>query len=280
MKVILYLTLLGVSLTMSVPEAYTQENAANHLKYNSIKEVPGTVWEQLGKKKIFFGHQSVGKNIMEGMKDLLAENPEIVIRISLTSEYHTGQKGMFGHDHIGKNENPESKISAFQSVVKKNEKVLVDMAFFKLCFVDITRKTDISQLFDTYKTTMSQLRRQHPDTAFVHFTVPLLKKSTPSLKARVKAFFGMDTGFFDKRHNVRRNEFNQMLLAEYSGKEPVFDLAGIESLTPEGNRESFTSGGQTYYSLFPGYTDDGGHLNKTGRRYVAEQFLLFLAAMI
>ena len=32
-----------------------------------------------------------------------------------------------------------------------------------------------------------------------------------------------------------------------------------------------------YYSMAPEYTTDGGHLNETGRKRVAEQLLIFLA---
>lgn len=57
----------------------------------------------------------------------------------------------------------------------------------------------------------------------------------------------------------------------------IFDLAKIESTYSDGSRETFTAQGQTYYSLIPDYTDDGGHLNEAGRKKVSEQLLLFLS---
>jgi lysophospholipase L1-like esterase len=66
---------------------------------------------------------------------------------------------------------------------------------------------------------------------------------------------------------------------EYNGKEPFFDIAEVESTTPDGNRESFPRNGHTYYSLASLYTDDGGHLNKTGRKKVSEQLLLLLVSL-
>ncbi|MBW2608023.1 MAG: hypothetical protein JRD05_10355 [Deltaproteobacteria bacterium] len=70
-----------------------------------------------------------------------------------------------------------------------------------------------------------------------------------------------------------------MLRKEYDGKEPVFDIAKIESTFPNGTRCSFTKDGKTYYSMVPEYTYDSGHLNETGRKKVAEQLLILLAQL-
>jgi hypothetical protein len=35
-----------------------------------------------------------------------------------------------------------------------------------------------------------------------------------------------------------------MLLSTYAGKEPIFDLAKVESTYPDGNRSSITSNGR------------------------------------
>jgi hypothetical protein len=57
----------------------------------------------------------------------------------------------------------------------------------------------------------------------------------------------------------------------------IIDIAKIESTYPDGSRCSFTMDGKTYYSMVPEYTSDGGHLNETGRKKVAEQFLILPA---
>ena len=54
----------------------------------------------------------------------------------------------------------------------------------------------------------------------------------------------------------KAEQFNELLIKEYDGKEPVFDLAEIESTRPDGRRETFTKDGKTYYSLIPDYTYD------------------------
>ena len=151
-----------------------------------------------------------------------------------------------------------------------------DLAILKFCFVDIDNKTDVQKLFTTYKNEMAKLKNKYPKTTIVHFTVPLLRKTELSFKSWIKGLLGKNDGFFANEHNIKRNKFNSLVVAEYKNKEPVFDLAGFESIYSDGSRETFSEGGKTYYSLVPAYTDDGGHLNETGRKKIAEQLLLFL----
>ena len=46
-----------------------------------LLRVPEHVWQKLSSKKIFFGHQSVGYNIMEGVRDLITESPMIRLNV-------------------------------------------------------------------------------------------------------------------------------------------------------------------------------------------------------
>jgi hypothetical protein len=124
---------------------------------------------------------------------------------------------------------------------------------------------------------MALLKVDYPNTTFVHFTVPLLRKAKPSLKIWIEKILGKKKEYFDNAHNVKRNKFNDLLRKVYDGKEPLFDIAKIESTYMDGKRETFEANGKTHYSLVPEYTDDGGHLNETGRKKVAEQLLIFLA---
>ena len=41
----------------------------------SIKDVPAEKWQELSQKKIYFGHQSLGNNIITGIQDLMKEYP-------------------------------------------------------------------------------------------------------------------------------------------------------------------------------------------------------------
>jgi hypothetical protein len=150
-----------------------------------------------------------------------------------------------------------------------------DVAFFKFCFVDIGADTDVNKVFDHYKNTMSRLKTKYPGTTFVHVTVPL-GTTIESWKTRIKVLMGK-TEIWEYDANIRKNEFNNLLRGNYAGREPVFDLAGFESTYPDGKRSTFTKNGTSYYDLAPEYTYDDGHLNEKGRKWVAEQLLMFLA---
>jgi hypothetical protein len=97
------------------------------------------------------------------------------------------------------------------------------------------------------------------------------------LKAGIKKILGRPAGGYSG--NVSRNRFNEMIRSEYEGKEPLFDLAYWEATLPDGERSVFTWEGATYDSLAGEYTEDGGHLNRDGSRWVAERFLVFLAGL-
>ena len=111
----------------------------------------------------------------------------------------------------------------------------------------------------------------------IHVTVPLTTTKT-TWKTWIKKLIGKKE-LWEYDDNIKRNEFNELLIKEYDGKEPVFDLAKVESTYPDGRRETCTHKGKTSYSLVPDYTYDGGHLNETGRKKAAEQLLILLAKL-
>ena len=122
---------------------------------------------------------------------------------------------------------------------------------------------------------MTQLKKRFQDMIIIHFTVPL-KVTKTTWKTWIKKILRKEE-IWEYDDNIKRNEYNKMLLKKYKGKEPVFDIARIQSTLPDGTRSSFTKGGRTYYSMAPEYSYDGGHLNEKGRKIVAEQLLIFLA---
>ncbi len=247
------------------------------IKFHKISELAPDALEQLRKQKIFFGHQSVGNNIIEGLKELAAEDPKFELNIIRLKEFGPLKKPGFYHSAIGKNDFPKTKIDDFVKAMTSGIGATANMALLKFCFVDITSTTDINELFDYYAEKMEELHKRFPDLKLVHVTVPLLRRNKSGIKAYIKRLLGKKDGFFDDSHNIARNKFNEMLREKYTGKEPLFDLAKFESTYPDGNRSCFSSGGEVFYSLVPEYTDDGGHLNEKGRRIIAEQLLYFLS---
>jgi len=250
----------------------------------SLKQVSPQQWKALSQKKIFFGHQSVGNNIMQGIGEVQANDPEIHLNIIRTKDRADFVKPVFAHSEIGKNDYPLTKIKDFVHLMEDGFGDRLDMAFMKFCFVDINSKTDIHKIIDNYRKSIEELHARYPDMTIIHFTVPLLRKEKTSTINSVKNFVKGIMGkkkenFFSSSHNAARNEYNKLLLRYYGGKEPVFDLAKLESTDPAGNRQTFTYDGRKYYALTPEYTEDGGHLNLKGRKYIAEQLLIFLAKL-
>ena len=243
--------------------------------YGSIQDVPDSEWEKLSRKTIFFGHQSVGYNIIDGIHDLLKLYPQVKLTFATLDQQGGGsQKGLFVHSEIGRNRDPVSKIDDFASIIKNTKGKQFDIAFLKLCFIDIDDQTDINQLFQHYTGTMEHLKSSFPKTKFIHLSVPLSCSKT-TWKTWLKKMLGKKK-IWEYDNNIRKNEYNEMLRNKYLGKEPLFDLATIESTLPDGSRSFFKRNGKTYYQLTPDYTFDEGHLNNTGRKIAAEQLLLFL----
>jgi hypothetical protein len=71
----------------------------------------------------------------------------------------------------------------------------------------------------------------------VHFTNPLTQRQTGP-KAWIKKIIGRPIGGVDD--NIKRNKYNDMLINQYEGKEPIFDIAKIESTFPDSSRFSFS----------------------------------------
>jgi len=249
--------------------------AGEAMQYNTIEDVPAAKWQELSAKRIYFGHQSVGFNIIDGMQELMKKYPQIQLNIIETRHFN-GSAGAFIHSRVGKNRKPETKINDFVNVVDQELGVVPDMAALKFCYVDAYDKVDVHDLFIKYKEAMDKLKQEHPNLTIIHFTMPLRTQSI-SWKTKAKLLLGKEPWEFTD--NIKRNQFNELLRQQYQGKEPVFDLAGYEALGQDGEKMSFQYKEQTYLSMLPEYSTDGGHLNKKGEQWVAENFLLFLVSM-
>jgi len=82
--------------------------------YTALNSVPISAWKQLASKKIYFGHQSVGANIIEGVEELIKENKQINLNIIRTTpSMFTLPTPVFAHSEIGKNGDPRSKVEEF-----------------------------------------------------------------------------------------------------------------------------------------------------------------------
>jgi len=233
---------------------------------------------KLKRTKIYFGHQSVGFEIIQGIEDLQKKITDLNLRITESKNQSDYRNFTFLHSRNGRNCDPKSKINAFKDTVNAGIGNKADFAFFKFCFVDVDENTNIQEMFDYYRIVMQALEKNFQKTKFIHMTMPLVSEKLPLLtwmKNIVKKF----TGHYivSSELNIKRTQFNELMRAEYQGKGSLFDLAMIESTRPDGKVELYQKKHGTYCSMYYGYTYDGGHLNESGRDLMAEELLLYLA---
>jgi hypothetical protein len=243
------------------------------VRLRTLRDMPEPKVERLRSARIFFGHQSVGGNIMAGVSDLVRAEPNLGLRVVPMTEA-SSTPAFFAHAKIGENGRPTFKTDEFARMMDAELKGRVDVAFHKYCYVDISASTDVSKLFEHYKQTMARLSASHPGVKFVHVTTPLVEVQG-GWRATVKKLIGREPDHYTD--NMARERFNALLRREYAGQAPVFDLAAFESTRRDGSRETFEYKAAISFSLVPEYASDGAHLNDEGRRIVAEQLLALLA---
>jgi len=236
----------------------------------AFADVTPAQWQSLAAKRVFFGHQSVGGNIMDGVAEVLAAHPGLGLHVTRSANLDAAAAPGIYHARIGQNGDPEGKAAAFTRIADAADPAI---GLVTSCYVDVTGATDPDTLFADYQRRMADLRARHPGLVLVHVTMPLT--SLGGRKERLMGWLRGTATTYDL--NAIRNRYNGLLRAAYVGKEPVFDLARLESTHADGSRSFFTRGGDTIFYLAPELTDDGGHLNAEGRRRAAEEFLAVLA---
>lgn len=230
--------------------------------------------QRIAQRRIFFGHQSVGTNLLDGIKQLstVAGVPISIDKVNAASDV---KQAMIGHTLIPENGNPLKKIKSFDNTMGLQPSGL-DIALMKFCYVDFTAETNVKELFASYRETIEALKAKNPGTTFVHVTAPLTVVQS-GIKARVKKLLG--NAPYGVLENMRREEYNSLLRKEYQGRAPIFDLARIESTAPDGKTETSEWNNQVIPALVPSYSDDGGHLNNTGKLHAARELISVLAAI-
>lgn len=251
---------------------YTPIEMKSTYEFKKLADLPDSLLQNLAAQKIYFGHQSVGYDIMNGIEDLKADDARLSFYLTESSDTSICMEDCFAHSKNGENRKPFSKIEAFTNTINSLPGTL-DIAFFKFCYVDFTATTNVDSVFRAYVAAMDSLKAKYPTTRFVHVTAPLRAiQSGP--KALVKKLMGKSLGHED---NAARCRFNQLMRDCYQGKEPLFDLAMIGSTRPDEKVQAYLHKGETIFALSPQYTYDGGHLNEPASKLFGEQLLVFLA---
>ena len=233
-------------------------------------------WTDLASRRIFFAHMSLGHNIVQGVQELGQEDSRVRLRVIETRSPADLNRPALAHALNGENGDPIGKIKAFRSALDAGLAAKLDVALLKFCYVDFRTNRQVPEVFDEYKRTMAALKADYPHLTLVHTTVPLTVVQTGP-KAWVKRMIGRPA--YGVNENKARTEFNQLIRREYEGKEPLFDVANWEATRADGSRSQFFTGDEAYDELAVEYAADGGHLNAGGRRWIASQFLAFLAGL-
>lgn len=232
--------------------------------------------QNLQNTTIFFGHQSVGINILNGLKDIAEEyNKKIYIYSNNENNYKA--KHFIIEKKIGKNLFPNSKVTDFSNTIKSGLHRSIDIALMKFCYVDIFGDISIEEMFNKYISVMEELEKEFPDITFIYVTMPLTSPMK-GFKNEIKRILGrliqVDNGLSE---NVIRYKFNTMLRNSKASTNRLFDLALKEAEKPDGSTYTIEVDGKEVEALYSVYTWDGGHLNEIGRKKIAEDLIEFLS---
>jgi hypothetical protein len=233
---------------------------------------PAAALRELVALRVFFGHQSVGGNILDGVRDWLGEAGAAWPIVEPAQAPREG--GALIHAAVGHNAQPLTKCEDFRRLLDGGALGRVDVALLKFCYVDVQHEEEAIALCGQYRATLEDLARRHPGTVLVPVTVPLTH-AEGGLGTVARELLGRPNT--SKLSNLARQTFNEQLRHGWSVT-PIFDLAAAESTRPDGRAEAFTYKGRRAENLVAGYTDDGRHLNAAGRRAVAAAFVQTLAA--
>lgn len=229
---------------------------------------------KLNRQTIVFGHQSVGDNLMAGVRAVVKDDSRFQLNMK-SAENGAGTDGpAFIDCHIGRNGNPESKNQAFAALMDSGIGRRGGIVLMKYCYIDIAPRTNIAQMAENYRKLFDEIRAKYPDLTVCHVTVPLtVADSDRSLTQKIRTFL---RGILGRDANIQRNAFNRWLTRTYGGENLLFDLAKEESTRADGTRCMYRRGFTKVYTLAPEWTDDGGHLNAIAGRNIGEKFLGFL----
>ncbi|WP_315549292.1 hypothetical protein [Microbacterium aurum] len=240
----------------------------------SVAEPRRADLRSLANTSVFFGHQSVGANVLHGLA-ALDGSAEAGIRIVESTDARDVAVGTVVHAHMGVNGDPQSKIDAFLEVMDAGMADAVDVALLKFCYVDVTAETDVAAVFAAYTAAIADLQARHPDTTFLYATVPLA--TARDLKGTIRSWLGRDAGM-GPEDNVARQQFNAAVRDRLAGTDLLFDIAAVESGMDQGVSPR-SHAGADYYVLDDSFAADPGHLGEAGSRAAAAELVRTIGAV-
>jgi hypothetical protein len=129
---------------------------------NKIVGVDDKTIMALNEKRIFFGHQSVGYNIVNGIKDL---KTGVYIQ-ELESGQELSKRGIH-YAKMGNNSFPKSKVDALKMRLRENDLgSKFDVAFLKFCYVDFDKASDVLDVFNYYADAIESIKKEFTNHRF------------------------------------------------------------------------------------------------------------------
>jgi hypothetical protein len=249
-----------------------KESKTEETSMTIATHISASQWQALEKKRVVFGHQSVGGNIFKGVEHLAKRDG---VNVDINEQRTAPTIPSISHFYIGKNGDPTSKIQDFAAAINAGAAKGADVAMMKLCYVDFNTTTDAKQVANDYIANLEFLAKSHPETNFVAITAPLTAVQT-GIKAWIKRLLGKQPSEYVE--NAKRAEFNTLLRERYLAAGRLFDLAKIET-EATGIPCMAQVDGQTVEVLCPEITNDGGHLNERGQLLVGAAFVNFISSL-
>lgn len=210
---------------------------------------------------VFFGHHSVGQDILDGLS-ALSKEAGIDVRIDEAP--------------IGENTRPLGKFEDFARRAERDPSDGTQVMTMKLCYVDFTPKTDVDELVRGYVQAVERVKKARPGIRIVHVTPPLCSRPS-DMKSKLNRTLGRPV--WEDLANAKRLAYGRKLRETFPG-EPFFDLSAVESTRPDGSAEEHEVDGKPVPMMWPGYTRDGGHLSDEGKRVAAKAFAHALAGVL
>ena len=92
-------------------------NTENTLIATAIDDLAADLRE-VAKARIYFGHHSVGTNMLDGLRLIAAEQGVEDIQLVQLDEESAASEAFFAHSGVGRNGDPKSKVNEFAEVMR------------------------------------------------------------------------------------------------------------------------------------------------------------------
>lgn len=261
----------GLGIYAFAPSESDRPLRADEVDLAPLDAVSPATWDALRGKRIYFGHQSVGSNIIAGVEEILKRRPGIGLRVAKADgPDRFAQPGLI-HGPIGKNEDVEAKVRDFEAIVTAPDAAALDMAMMKFCYADLKTAKDLDAIQLAYDGMVDRVSTSRPTLRLLHLDVPLTGIA-PGPKGRIKRLIG--------RVPIVENSLRARFAGSLRDRHPdtLLSVAEAESKERDGSVASLTNEeDQSFPCLATCLTNDGGHLNEGGSVLVARELLLFLA---